>query len=69
MSDHSKKIDGLVFRKLLETDVPFGMELKNFAKWNQTEADWKRFLLYEPDGCFVAMYNGEPAGTVTTINY
>lgn len=69
MSDHSKRIDGLVFRKLLETDVSFGMELKNFAKWNQTEADWKRFLLYEPDGCFVAMYNGEPVGTVTTINY
>jgi ribosomal protein S18 acetylase RimI-like enzyme len=69
MSNHSKIIDGLVFRKLLETDIPFGMELKNFAKWNQIEADWKRFILYEPDGCFVAMYNGEPVGTVTTINY
>jgi len=68
-SYHSKKIDKLTFRNLEETDIPFGMELKNIAKWNQIEADWKRFLLYEPQGCFVALYEGEPAGTVTTINY
>jgi GNAT superfamily N-acetyltransferase len=62
-------LEELIFKTFEEADIPFGMELKNIAKWNQTEADWKRFLLYEPDGCFIAVYNGESAGTVTTINY
>ena len=50
-------------------DIPFGMELKNIAHWNQLEADWRRFLKLEPNGCFVALWNGERAGTITTINY
>lgn len=45
------------------------MELKNIEGWNQTESDWRRYLLLEPDGCFIASYNGKPTGTVTTINY
>lgn len=28
------------------------MALKAAAGWNQTEADWLRFLRYQPDGCF-----------------
>src|SRR5262249_42879586 len=39
------------------------------AGWNQTEADWGRFLQASPEGCFVAEWNGEVAGTVTTIIY
>ena len=69
MPVNSKRIDELIFRNFIKTDIPFGMELKNIAKWNQTEADWKRFIRYEPNGCFVALCDDEPAGTVTTINY
>jgi len=47
-------------------DVPLGMRLKGQAGWNQTEADWRRFLALQPDGCFVAELRGEPVGTVTT---
>jgi ribosomal protein S18 acetylase RimI-like enzyme len=53
-------------RHMTAADVPFGMELKAQAGWNQTEADWQRCLALEPDGCFVAEWNGTPAGTTTT---
>jgi len=53
-------------RPMTVADVPLGMRLKRQANWNQTEQDWHRFLQLEPDGCFVAEYDGEPAGTITT---
>ncbi len=53
-------------RRMTAADVPFGMELKAQSGWNQTEADWQRCLALEPDGCFVAEWNGTPAGTTTT---
>jgi GNAT superfamily N-acetyltransferase len=31
--------------------------------------DWRGFLAMEPNGCFVAEWNGERAGTATTIVY
>jgi len=34
-----------------------------------SETDWRRYLSLEPDGCFLAIYNDKPAGTVTTISY
>jgi len=47
-------------------DIPLGMQLKNDAGWNQTPADWKRFLDLQPEGCFVAEWDGRPVGTATT---
>jgi GNAT superfamily N-acetyltransferase len=47
-------------------DVPLGMRLKEQAGWNQTEADWRRCLALQPDGCFVAECDGLAVGTVTT---
>jgi predicted N-acetyltransferase YhbS len=47
-------------------DLPLGLSLCREAGWNQTEADWRRFLALEPTGCFVAEAAGEPGGTVTT---
>jgi GNAT superfamily N-acetyltransferase len=46
-----------------DADVPLGMRLKSQAGFNQTEADWQRFLDLEPGGCFVAELDGEPVGT------
>ena len=48
-------------------DVPLGMRLKDQAGWNQTEDDWRRFLDLEPGGCFVAMKEGRPVGTVAAF--
>jgi GNAT superfamily N-acetyltransferase len=47
-------------------DVPLGMRLKAQAGWNQTEADWRRFLDLESEGCFVAELDAVPAATLTT---
>ncbi|MFH1268217.1 MAG: GNAT family N-acetyltransferase [Planctomycetota bacterium] len=52
-------------RTMTAADVPLGMRLRGQAGFNQTEADWRRFLDLEPEGCFVAELDGEPAGTVT----
>jgi GNAT superfamily N-acetyltransferase len=50
-------------------DVPLGMRLKSQAGWNQTEADWRRFLDLEPDGCFVAELDGEPVATTVVCTF
>lgn len=61
-----ERIDIRVFA---EADLPFGMQLRELAGWNQLEADWRRFLEMQPDGCFVAEVDGAPAGTATTTQY
>jgi GNAT superfamily N-acetyltransferase len=50
-------------------DIPAGMRLKELAGWNQSEADWERFLAASPDGCFVAEVDGAVRGTAATISY
>ena len=47
-------------------DIGWGLRLKEQAGWNQTAADWARFLALEPEGCFVAELDGRPVGTTTT---
>lgn len=56
-------------RTMTKADIPSGMRLKELAGWNQTAADWERFLEASPLGCFVAESEGEVRGTVTTIVY
>jgi GNAT superfamily N-acetyltransferase len=53
-------------RVMTAADVPLGMRLKEQAGWNQTEADWRRMLALEPDGCFIAERDGTPVGTTCT---
>ena len=45
------------------------MRLKEAAGWNQTEADWRRLVKLEPDGCFAAIENDQLVGTTTTTTY
>ncbi len=59
----------MCLRRMTMQDVPAGMRLKEIAGWNQTPADWERFLSASPDGCFVAECQGRVVGTVTTISY
>lgn len=56
-------------RPLVSTDLPFAHDLSRDAGWNQTRADWERFLRLGDGGCFLAEDEGQPAGTVTTISY
>jgi GNAT superfamily N-acetyltransferase len=53
-------------RLMTAGDISLGMRLRQQAGWNQTEADWRRCLELQPDGCFVAESEGVPVGTVTT---
>jgi len=50
-------------RPMTAADLPLGLRLSTQAGWNQTEADWRRFLRLQPDGCFVAELDGLAAGT------
>ena len=47
-------------------DISLGMKLSRQARWNQIEADWRRFIELEPGGCFVGEFDGRAVGTTTT---
>ena len=53
-------------RCLTSADLPFADSVRALEGWNQTAQDWERFLSLEPDGCFLAEWQGKPAGTATT---
>jgi GNAT superfamily N-acetyltransferase len=59
----------LRIRLLAHAEMPFADRVRDLAGWNQTIDDWKRFLAVEPDGCFLAEWEGHPAGTMTTTRY
>ncbi|NCO34942.1 MAG: hypothetical protein AUJ92_02810 [Armatimonadetes bacterium CG2_30_59_28] len=54
-------------RAMRTDDIPFGMRLKESAGWNQTEADWRRFIALQPDGIWVAELAGRDVGTTATF--
>ena len=54
---------------MAETDLMFADRLRDMAGWNQRLQDWKRLLRHDPQGCFVAEWHGQPAGTATTTTY
>jgi GNAT superfamily N-acetyltransferase len=56
-------------RTMTELDVPAGLRLNQLAGWNQTAADWNRFLKASPGGCFVAEVDARVCATATTISY
>ena len=56
----------IAIRLMTAADIPLGMHLKDQAGWNQTEADWRRLLALDPEGCFVAELDGRAVGTTAT---
>lgn len=52
-----------------ENNIEFAVRMSSDAGWNQTRNDWNRVIDYEPHGCFLARWDGQPAGTVTTSSY
>lgn len=59
----------ITLRPMTLADVAFADAVRAHAGWNQLPADWRRLLDYEPGGCFVAEWEGTPAGTATTSRY
>ncbi|MFB3788057.1 MAG: GNAT family N-acetyltransferase [bacterium] len=54
---------------MTEADFPDCQRLREQAGWNQTLTDWRRFLSFNPTGCFVAVLGERVVGTVCTIPY
>jgi predicted N-acetyltransferase YhbS len=54
---------------MTRADFPLGQRLVAQAGWNQTEADWARFLDIAPGGAFVAELDGVPAATIVTCEF
>ncbi len=50
-------------------DIGLGLRLKDQAGWNQTAADWQRFLQLGLAGCFVAEWEGRAAGTTVVTEF
>lgn len=59
----------IAYRTMTEADLPAGMRLSGIAGWNQTPADWLRFLSGSPEGCFAAEAGDLVIGTSATIVY
>jgi GNAT superfamily N-acetyltransferase len=58
-----------MIRFLTPKDVAAAMWLVDQAGWNQTPADWARFLQSSPGGCFAAVDGTQLVGTSATIVY
>ena len=65
----SQPSNGTTIRVMAPGDIPFADSVRALAGWNQTIADWQRFLKCEPEGCFIAQCHGVPAGTATCTCY
>lgn len=59
----------LHIRQMTIGDIDLAMNLKDQVGWNQTPDDIRRLIEYEPDGCFIAEFDGVPVGTVSTTSY
>lgn len=54
-------------RCLQEADLADCMKLKEAAGWNQTLADWRALLQWEPLGCFGVEEDGRVVSTATAV--
>lgn len=61
--------DSITLLDLKVEHISLGMQLKEWANWNQVEADWQLLLEMSMGGTFVATFDGKPVGTVVTIPY
>jgi predicted N-acetyltransferase YhbS len=59
----------LRIRPLAEADLAAAQRLRERAGWNQSDADWRRLLAWDPDGCWAAERDGRVVGTTTATTY
>ncbi|MCC6881846.1 MAG: GNAT family N-acetyltransferase [Verrucomicrobiales bacterium] len=62
-------VDLPILRLMTRADLPVADRLRAQAGWNQTSADWERFLSGAPEGCFVMEAASGVVGTATTLSY
>src|SRR3954452_3959003 len=56
-------------RQLRASDLPDLMALTLAANWNQTSADWLRFLNFDPSGCFGFEHEGRIVASAACMRY
>lgn len=59
----------LAVRKMLISDMPELMRLKNDEGWNQTQQDWELLINYKDSVNLVGEMDNKIVGTITAINY
>jgi GNAT superfamily N-acetyltransferase len=59
----------LLIKKMGEDDIEFAHRLTVIEDWGYLEDDFRRLLSWEQDGCFVAEYNNQPVGIISTTTY
>jgi len=59
----------LAIRELTSSDLDFADHVRETVGWNQPVSHWRMLLRWEPEGCFLASWDGEPVGTATTTCY
>lgn len=59
----------LEIRPFTLADVPFGMLLTDAEEWYRVPADWARLVRLEPEGAFLAVADGIPAGTAAILTF
>jgi GNAT superfamily N-acetyltransferase len=55
--------------QLREQDLDFVFQMVRTEQWNVSKEDLSRLLDYEPEGCFMALVEGAPAGHVFSVSY
>src|SRR2546427_6414093 len=68
-ADEANSMNYVQVRRMTESDLSAADRLREIAGWNQTLDDWRLLFALEPEGCFVAVRDGEVIGTVTTTMY
>jgi ribosomal protein S18 acetylase RimI-like enzyme len=56
-------------RRMRSNDLVFASNLIEGESWDIPGSELERLLSYEPEGCFIAEYDGEPVGMVTSTVY
>src|ERR1700753_4364541 len=69
LATHFDVEDSMQLRMMTKQDIPGGVRLNTIVGWNQTAADWERFLSASPIGCFVMQDGDKVATTCATIPY
>ncbi len=56
-------------RRFALDDIPFGKMLTDGEEWHRATSDWVRLVKLEPDGAFLAVEDGIPAGTAAGVRF
>jgi ribosomal protein S18 acetylase RimI-like enzyme len=65
----NKDIDKINISVMTEKDFDFAVEMTDCERWGYLRSDFEKLTAFEPEGCFVARCEGQPAGIITSTSY